>query len=135
MTQKEIASTVEDICTSYTIDDIKEAGQMVHVILEENGFTTRTYEIDKITPKQVHFKDDIYFRGLYSKKIDQGHLFNQKLKVGRTSGRGVKTFYISAYALILEKDVEKVKEFFTEEGKKEIQDRINQLQKQLDVLS
>lgn len=116
---------------TYTLEEIKQAGKMVSIQLEEDGFKEIAHEIEKITPKQIHFKEAVYCCGRLSKTVDQKQVLQQPLRLRYKIGANVPTFYVASDALVLEKDVEEATTILAEKAKKTIQDRIAQLQKQL----
>lgn len=109
---------------------------MVQIKLSKNGIRIKKYSIRKFTPKKAYFEEDVPALH-YSNQPLITQLLKPQIGVTGKSYNGAlgKTNYsIEGISLVLEKDVERVVQFYKEEGPKVNKERIQELKDQIAII-
>lgn len=116
---------------NYTEEEIRNAKQVVEVRLVEDGIRVRPVKVIKVNPKSLRLEESVYVRG--SRK-DIVYIGDVGQSSPLTGSQFRDSFYVTASAIVLDKDVELVKEDFMLHGRVFAKERIKQLEKQLEIV-
>lgn len=122
----------------YTLEEIKEAGKVIQIVLDEKGIRENIFNIVKITPKKVYFDGTFNYRNMSYRS----ELFHEEVSCTiENVGAGASSSHskanrisINTSVIVLEKDVKIAKEEIIRLAKIKANDFIQQLNNQLDVL-
>lgn len=114
---------------NYTEEEVRSAKQVVEVRLGEKGIRTRTVNVLKENPKSLRLEEHVYVRGSRKDIVYIGDV-GQASPIDGIQHRD--SYYVTASAIVLDKDVEQVKEHFIVYGRMFAKERIKQLENQLE---